>query len=176
VLIGEIYLPVDRLVAYYGPKDMPGAHLPFNFQLVLLPWDARRIETAVAAYEGALPAHGWPNWVLGNHDRMRIATKAGPEQAGNAVILLLTLRGTPTLYYGDEIGLEDVPSRRRWCRTRWRRTCPAWVCATRTDADAVGEHERRVQTERLAAERRLALTERRHEKDNRTRSSACTSD
>jgi alpha-glucosidase len=108
VLIGEIYLPVDRLVAYYGPKDMPGAHLPFNFQLVLLPWDARRIETAVAAYEGALPAHGWPNWVLGNHDRMRIATKAGPEQAGNAAILLLTLRGTPTLYYGDEIGLEDV--------------------------------------------------------------------
>ncbi len=109
VLIGEIYLPVDRLVAYYGPEEMPGAHLPFNFQLVLLPWDARRIETAVASYEAALPRHGWPNWVLGNHDRPRIATKAGPEQAGNAAILLLTLRGTPTVYYGDEIGLEDVP-------------------------------------------------------------------
>ncbi len=102
VLIGEIYLPVDRLVAYYGPEEMPGAHLPFNFQLVLLPWDARRIETAVASYEAALPKHGWP-------DRPRIATKAGPEQAGNAAILLLTLRGTPTVYYGDEIGMEDVP-------------------------------------------------------------------
>ncbi len=109
VLIGEIYLPVDRLVAYYGPEEMPGAHLPFNFQLVLLPWDARRIETAVASYEAALPKHGWPNWVLGNHDRPRIASKAGPEQAGNAAILLLTLRGTPTVYYGDEIGMEDVP-------------------------------------------------------------------
>lgn len=108
VLIGEIYLPVDRLVAYYGHEETPGAHLPFNFQLVLLPWDARRIEAAVAAYEAALPSHGWPNWVLGNHDRMRIATKAGPDQAGNAAILLMTLRGTPTLYYGDEIGLEDV--------------------------------------------------------------------
>lgn len=109
VLIGEIYLPVDRLVAYYGAEDMPGAHLPFNFQLVLLPWDARRIETAVTTYEAALPAHGWPNWVLGNHDRMRIATKAGPQQAGNAAILLLTLRGTPTMYYGDELAMEDVP-------------------------------------------------------------------
>jgi alpha-glucosidase len=109
VLIGEIYLPVGRLVAYYGEKDMPGAHLPFNFQLVLLPWDARRIEDAVVTYEAALPDHGWPNWVLGNHDRPRIASKAGPAQAGNAAILLLTLRGTPTMYYGDEIGLEDVP-------------------------------------------------------------------
>ena len=109
VLIGEIYLPVGRLVAYYGEKDMPGAHLPFNFQLVLLPWDARRIENAVAAYEEALPEHGWPNWVLGNHDRMRIASKAGPAQAGNAAMLLLTLRGTPTMYYGDELGMEDVP-------------------------------------------------------------------
>jgi alpha-glucosidase len=109
VLIGEIYLPVDRLVAYYGPEDMPGAHLPFNFQLVLLPWDARRIEQAVSTYEAALPDHGWPNWVLGNHDRMRIASKAGPGQEGNAAILLLTLRGTPTMYYGDELGMEDVP-------------------------------------------------------------------
>lgn len=109
VLIGEIYLPVDRLVAYYGSEDMPGAHLPFNFQLVLLPWDARRIENAVAVYEEALPEHGWPNWVLGNHDRMRIASKAGRAQAGNAAILLLTLRGTPTMYYGDELGMEDVP-------------------------------------------------------------------
>ncbi|WP_239500904.1 alpha-amylase family glycosyl hydrolase, partial [Streptococcus pneumoniae] len=48
------------------------------------------------------------NWVLGNHDRPRIAARVGPEQARVAMILLLTLRGTPTLYYGDEIGMEDV--------------------------------------------------------------------
>ena len=52
---------------------------------------------------------GWPNWVLGNHDQPRIASRVGPAQARVAAMLLLTLRGTPTLYYGDEIGMTDVP-------------------------------------------------------------------
>src|SRR5690606_21789149 len=68
VLIGEIYLPIERLVAYYGRRG-EGVHLPFNFQLLTLPWDAREIDGAINEYEGALPEHGWPNWVLGNHDR-----------------------------------------------------------------------------------------------------------
>ena len=107
VLIGEIYLPVDRLVAYYG-VDNRGAHLPFNFQLVTLPWDAREILAAITAYEAAIPADGWPNWVLGNHDQPRIASRVGHAQARVAAMLLLTLRGTPTLYYGDELGMQDV--------------------------------------------------------------------
>ena len=52
---------------------------------------------------------GSPNWVLGNHDQKRIATRVGAAGARLAVMLLLTLRGTPTIYYGDELGLEDVP-------------------------------------------------------------------
>ena len=55
-----------------------------------------------------LPDGAWPNWVLGNHDRSRVASRVGPEQARVAAMLLLTLRGTPTLYYGDELGLPDV--------------------------------------------------------------------
>ena len=85
-----------------------GTHLPFNFQLVLLPWNAREIEAAIDRYEGILPEHGWPNWVLGNHDNSRVASRVGREQARIAAMLLLTLRGTPTLYYGDEIGMENV--------------------------------------------------------------------
>src|SRR5690606_37628021 len=50
-----------------------------------------------------------PNWVLGNHDRHSIATRAGAAQARAANMLLLTLRGTPTTYYGEEIGMENVP-------------------------------------------------------------------
>ena len=107
VLIGEIYLPVERLVKYYG-ENGEGTHLPFNFQLVLLPWKAREIEAAIDKYEGVLPKDGWPNWVLGNHDNSRVTSRVGLEQARNAAMLLLTLRGTPTLYYGDEIGMENV--------------------------------------------------------------------
>jgi alpha-glucosidase len=107
VLIGEIYLPIERVVAYYG-RDMKGAHLPFNFQLIFAAWNAREIARIVSEYEAALPADGWPNWVLGNHDQKRIAARVGAAQARVAAMLLLTLRGTPTLYYGDELGLESV--------------------------------------------------------------------
>jgi alpha-glucosidase len=112
VLIGEIYLPVERLVAYYGADangEMRGAHLPFNFQLLSAPWDAAHLAALIAEYERLLPAGAWPNWVLGNHDRPRVASRVGPAQARVAAMLLLTLRGTPTLYYGDELGMQDVP-------------------------------------------------------------------
>jgi alpha-glucosidase len=107
VLIGEIYLPIRRLVAYYGTSGN-GAHLPFNFQLITMPWNARRISAAISEYEGALPPDAWPNWVLGNHDQPRIASRIGLLQARVAAMMLLTLRGTPTLYYGDEIGMRDA--------------------------------------------------------------------
>lgn len=107
VMIGEIYLPVERLVSYYG-RELAGAHLPFNFQLISAPWDAAHVAQMIREYEAALPVGGWPNWVLGNHDNHRIASRVGSPQARVAALLLLTLRGTPTLYYGDEIGMHDV--------------------------------------------------------------------
>jgi alpha-glucosidase len=108
MLVGEIYLPVERLMAYYGASGR-GAHLPFNFQLIRLPWKAKEIAAAVGRYEALLPSYAWPNWVLGNHDKPRIVSRAGAAQARIAAMLLLTLRGTPTMYYGDEIGMRDVP-------------------------------------------------------------------
>ena len=108
VLIGEIYLPVPKLMDYYG-RAAPEVHLPFNFQLIDAPWDAGILAGLIADYEAALPPGGWPNWVLGNHDRPRAATRFGEAQARVAAMLLLTLRGTPTIYYGDEIGMSDVP-------------------------------------------------------------------
>ena len=108
VLIGEIYLPIERLIAYYG-TDLKGAHLPFNFQLIDAPWNARGIARLIDQYEAAVPAGAWPNWVLGNHDKPRIASRIGIGQARVAAMMLLTLRGTPTLYYGDEIGMRNLP-------------------------------------------------------------------
>lgn len=108
VLVGEIYLPIERLVAYYGPDDT-GIHLPFNFHLLLTAWTASALGGLIQRYEAALPVGAWPNWVLGNHDKPRIAARVGPAQARVAAVLLLTLRGTPTLYQGDELGLTGEP-------------------------------------------------------------------
>ncbi len=109
LMIAEIYLPVHKLVTYYGAHDKAEAHLPFNFMLISLDWDARKIAAAIDEYEGALPEGDWPNWVIGNHDQPRITSRVGLGQAKVAALLLLTLRGTPTMYYGDELGMRDVP-------------------------------------------------------------------
>ena len=109
VLIGELYLPLERLMPYYGTQ-LDEIHLPFNFLFVnMATWEAQAIRQAVESYEAVLPQGAWPNWVLGNHDRTRIATRVGREQARVAHMMLLTLRGTPTCYYGDELGMQNVP-------------------------------------------------------------------
>lgn len=108
LLIGEIFLPLPRLMSYYGVDGGKGVHLPFNFELIETAWDARMIARFIADYEAGLPAGAWPNWVLGSHDAKRIAGRLGEAQARVAAMLLLTLRGTPTLYQGDEIGIGDV--------------------------------------------------------------------
>lgn len=128
VLIGEIYLPLPELVRYYGqPEPMeptkvpapevpaspassrPGANLPFNFHLIQTPWTADAVAKIITSYESLLPPGAWPNYVLGNHDQPRLLSRLGEQQARVAAMLLLTLRGTPTLYYGDELGMRDVP-------------------------------------------------------------------
>jgi alpha-glucosidase len=108
VMIGEAYLPIDRLMAYYG-ADLTGFHLPFNFHLISTDWRPEAVASLIQAYEAALPPGGWPNWVLGNHDRSRVASRIGAAQARVAAMLMLTLRGTPTIYQGEEIGMMDVP-------------------------------------------------------------------
>ena len=127
LLIGEIYLPIEELVQYYGasapeaslegPQDLTaaaitgprlkGAQLPFNFHLIQTPWKAECIADLIRNYEAALPPGAWPNWVLGNHDQSRLATRIGIGQIRVAAMLLMTLRGTPTMYYGDELGMAD---------------------------------------------------------------------
>jgi alpha-glucosidase len=123
VMIGEAYLPIDRLMAYYG-ADLTGFHLPFNFHLLSTPWHPVAVAALIDAYEAALPQGGWPNWVLGNHDRSRLASRLGPGQARVAAMLLLTLRGTPTIYQGEEIGTTDVPVPPDRVQDPWEKNVP----------------------------------------------------
>ncbi|GDY28960.1 alpha-amylase family glycosyl hydrolase [Gandjariella thermophila] len=123
VLLGEMYLPVERLPRYYGANG-EGLHLPSNTQLISCPYRAADIAALIRRYEAALPDHAWPNWMLGNHDRSRIATRVGAAQARVAAMLLLTLRGTPILYYGDEIGMTDVAVPEHLVRDPYARRVP----------------------------------------------------
>ncbi|HYP75233.1 MAG TPA: alpha-amylase family glycosyl hydrolase [Polyangiaceae bacterium] len=125
ILIGEAYVPLQRLVTYYG-TNLSGLHLPFNFQLLSAKWEGNVIATLVRNYEAALPPGAWPNWVLGNHDRSRIVSRVGLAQARVAGLLLLTLRGTPTLYYGDEIGMRDVAIAPEWVRDPFEKNVPGF--------------------------------------------------
>ena len=70
---------------FYG-RELNGLHMPFNFQLITTPWRAPAVHRVVATYEGALPAGAWPNWVLGNHDRSRIASRVGASEDFRAVV------------------------------------------------------------------------------------------
>jgi alpha-glucosidase len=75
---------------------------------VLKPWTAESVGILIQWYEHLLPEGACPNWTLGNHDMSRIASRSGLRQARVAAMLLLTLRGTPIIYYGDELGMQDI--------------------------------------------------------------------
>ncbi len=103
-----------RLGGFYG-ADKDGLHMPANFGLMKAPWTAAGVRGAVDGVEAGIPVGAWPNWVLGTHDDTRLATRLGARGARQAAVLLLTLRGSPTLYYGDELGMleaEILPERR----------------------------------------------------------------
>jgi alpha-glucosidase len=110
-------------VTYYG-KDLKGAQLPFNFALLHTAWNAQEVAELIVEYEAALPPGGWPNWVLGNHDQPRVAARIGSAQALIAAMLLLTLRGTPTMYYGDELGIGRVEVPPEQTQDPWEKNKP----------------------------------------------------
>jgi alpha-glucosidase len=106
--VGEIGVrDLRRHVRYYGEDDE--LQLSFNFHFLEQPWVAERFRAVVEEWERLLPEHAWPDYTLSNHDRSRATTRYGVERAGVAAVMLLTLRGTPFIYYGEEIGMTDVP-------------------------------------------------------------------
>ena len=107
LLIGEVHLPVPMVMRYYG--DMTnGLHAPFNFALLETQWNAIALQAAIDEYLRLLPPGAWPNWLLGNHDEPRVASRIGREQARAAAMLAFTLGGAPIMYNGDELGLEEI--------------------------------------------------------------------
>lgn len=106
VTIGETWFldPVE-LVKWYGDDDE--LHMPFNFAIMKSGWDASKIKQFLTRYYAVLPAGAQPNFVLGSHDEPRLISRVGVRNHLSAAMLLLTLYGTPTIYYGDEIGMAN---------------------------------------------------------------------
>ncbi len=108
VLVGEIHIfDLPEWASYYG-EDLDQFQMPFNFHLMAYDWDAGPLRVAIEAILWNVPVGGWTNWLLGNHDERRLATRLGPEHARLVAVLLLSLRGTPFLYYGDELGMTEA--------------------------------------------------------------------
>jgi alpha-glucosidase len=107
--VGEVYLmDPERVATYYGADDE--LHLSFNFPPLWAPWDAEAWLAGIELVEQHFtPRDAWPTWVLSNHDVPRHRTRYGSEaRARAAAVLLLTLRGTPFVYAGEELGLTDA--------------------------------------------------------------------
>ena len=108
-MVGEAYDPLNLVMTYYGGTNNSEFHFPFNFFLLENKnWTGSDVSRIVSDWLDNMPEGAWPNWVLGNHDNQRIASKVGLYLARALNVLLLTLPGTPTTYYGEEILMTDV--------------------------------------------------------------------
>jgi alpha-glucosidase len=107
LLCGEVQGKTDRIGHFYG-NEKPRLHLPLNFALLDSNWNAIAIQATIDAYFNALPQGAWPDFVIGGHDKRRVASKVGQAQARILAMLLMTIRGTPFIFAGDEIGSEQV--------------------------------------------------------------------
>jgi alpha-glucosidase len=114
MMVAEVYVGNEgpgTAASYLGEGDL--CHLSFDFSLLTARWDARRFGDLLERWYAAIPEKGWPCTVLSNHDRSRSATRyaAGADTARRAKVLaalLLTVKGTPFIYYGEEIGMRNV--------------------------------------------------------------------
>ncbi|GAC1372225.1 MAG: alpha-amylase family glycosyl hydrolase [Candidatus Saccharimonadales bacterium] len=108
-LLSEAYLNIPALHQMYQACRRHPIHAPFNFNLMGLEWSAAAFESFIDEYDSSLGPNDWPSYVLGNHDRHRLASRVGAARAKLLSLLQLSLRGLPVVYYGEELGLPDTP-------------------------------------------------------------------
>ena len=117
ILVGEVFTKNAPLAAEFHGHNNDQLHMAFNFDFLYQPWNARAFYNSIMRWYDAIPDGAWPNFTLSNHDQPRhygrykkpLFTEA---RARVAAAMLLTLKGTPFLYYGEEIGMDNLPIRR----------------------------------------------------------------
>ncbi len=113
LLVGETFFSdIDLLPSFHGNDDE--VHLAFNIAFVFHKFNAG-LADVVDTIERIYPDHSWPCWVGSNHDVSRFPTRwcgGDDRKVRLSLMMMLTLRGTPFIYYGDEIGMRDRPFER----------------------------------------------------------------
>ncbi|GCB73360.1 amino acid transporter heavy chain SLC3A1-like [Scyliorhinus torazame] len=101
---------IYKTMMYYGTPIQQEADFPFNFYLIDLykEMSGNGVFKIVDYWMRNMPSGKWPNWVVGNHDNSRIASRVDANYTNVINMLLLTLLGTPTTYYGEELGMENI--------------------------------------------------------------------
>ena len=134
-VVGETFLSTPEKAVQYTGNDR--LHAAFNFTMLSQPWNARRFSKAISDWEKLNQGEHWPNHVLNNHDNPRTSTRYhfnGDDQLlKTTAVLMMTLRGTPFLYHGEEIGMRDIelsrdeildpPGRKYWPFYKGRDGC-----------------------------------------------------
>lgn len=113
--VGETFFPTQEKMIRYSGNDK--LHAAFNFDFMWSRFDPAKLVKPILDWEALYAEHElWPNYVLGNHDAPRMATRHTNDERDVRIkvmmALLLTLRGTPFLYYGEEIGMRDISLKR----------------------------------------------------------------
>lgn len=124
-IVPEPGVGLSHWASFYG-SALDEIHMPMNLTLSVLPWNASAFREAIDAVDAVIPAGASPTVAMGSHDEPRVASRYGPTQARCLLGVLLTLPGTPVLYYGDELGLPNAPVPPGEERDPWGRRNPAF--------------------------------------------------
>ncbi len=104
VILGEVYQTAEQITAY----QRAGAHLLLTTSMLQSEFDTPHQRNVIDLAEGRTAVGAWPSRSSGNHDIPRLASRVGEENLRLAALLHFTVRGTPTMYYGEELGLCDM--------------------------------------------------------------------
>ncbi|KAM8713399.1 hypothetical protein ACLKA7_013676 [Drosophila subpalustris] len=111
ILMTEAYTSFENIIKCYGDGTRNGSHIPFNFDFLSNINNASKATAYVEHIEkwmNAMPQGVYANWVLGNHDNKRVASRFGVQRIDLINILLQTLPGHAVTYNGEELGMTDV--------------------------------------------------------------------
>lgn len=122
-MVSETWLNAEELFEYHQASEEKVC-FPLNLNLLYTPWEVSKVKEFIDKYDSILGESHWPNYVLSNHDVNRIVDRIGKSKTKTAALLQLTLRGTPFIYYGAELGMGEAHIPLESIQDPWEKQVP----------------------------------------------------